>query len=113
MADETAFQLTEYVSKIPGIEGSLGSGIFDDGRWWVKFTINIQHELAWRVVQELGRRPGGRSTGGGVFHTKANLGRYPVESVNFLTSGIAQQKRGVVRSQPEPKAKVTAHPRIR
>ena len=54
MADETAFQLTEYVSKIPGIEGSLGSGIFDDGRWWVKFTINIQHELAWRVVQELG-----------------------------------------------------------
>ena len=54
MADETAFQLKEYLSKIPGIEANLASGIFDDGRWWVKFTINIQHELAWRVVQELG-----------------------------------------------------------
>lgn len=55
MSDETAFQpLKEYLSKIPGVEGNLGSGIFDDGRWWVKFTIDIQHELAWRVVQELG-----------------------------------------------------------
>lgn len=54
MADETASQLKEYLSKIPGIEANLSSGIFDDGRWWVKFTIDIQHALAWRVVQELG-----------------------------------------------------------
>jgi len=55
MADETALDLLkEYLRKIPGIEGNLGSGILDDGRWWVKFAINIQHELAWRVVQELG-----------------------------------------------------------
>jgi len=54
MANETTFQLKEYLSKVPGIEGNLASGIFDDDRWWVKFTINIQHELAWRVVQELG-----------------------------------------------------------
>ena len=55
MSDETALQpLKEYLSEIPGIVGSLGSGIFDDGRWWVKFAIDIQHELAWRVVQELG-----------------------------------------------------------
>jgi hypothetical protein len=56
MSDETAFQpLKEYLSKIPAIEGNLGSGIFADGRWWVKFAINIQHDLAWRVVQELGQ----------------------------------------------------------
>jgi hypothetical protein len=55
MSDETALQpLREYLSTVPGIEGQLGSGFFDDGRWWIKFTINIQHELAWRVVQELG-----------------------------------------------------------
>jgi hypothetical protein len=55
MSDETALQpLREYLSKIPGIEGQLGSGFFDDGRWWIKFTIDTQHELAWRVVQELG-----------------------------------------------------------
>jgi len=54
MADETAFQLKEYLSKIPGIEANLSSGLFDDGRWWVKFAIDIRHKLAWRVVQELG-----------------------------------------------------------
>jgi hypothetical protein len=55
MSDETALQpLREYLSKVPGIEGQLGSGFFDDGRWWIKFTIDTQHELAWRVVQELG-----------------------------------------------------------
>src|SRR5882724_3690219 len=55
MSDETALQpLREYLSKVPGTEGQLGSGFFDDGRWWIKFTIDTQHELAWRVVQELG-----------------------------------------------------------
>lgn len=55
MSHETAFQpLKEYLSKVPGIEGEPGCGIFDDGRWWVKLTIDIQHQLAWRVVQELG-----------------------------------------------------------
>jgi hypothetical protein len=55
MSDETALQpLIEYLSKVPGIEGQLGSGFLDDGRWWIKFTIDTLHELAWRVVQELG-----------------------------------------------------------
>jgi len=26
----------------------------DNGCWWVKFTIDIGHPLAWNVVQELG-----------------------------------------------------------
>ncbi|MBX3628132.1 MAG: hypothetical protein KF892_24190 [Rhizobacter sp.] len=26
----------------------------DDEFWWVKFRIDIDHPLAWRVVQELG-----------------------------------------------------------
>jgi hypothetical protein len=43
MADETAFQLKEYLSKIPGIGANLSSGIFDDGRSRVKFAIDIQH----------------------------------------------------------------------
>lgn len=55
MPDERAFQtLTEYLSKIPAITGKIGSGFFDDGRWWVKFAIDIDHDLAWYVVQELG-----------------------------------------------------------
>jgi hypothetical protein len=55
MSDETAFQsLKEYLSKIPAIRETIGSGFFDDGNWWVKFSIDIDHRLAWGVVQELG-----------------------------------------------------------
>lgn len=25
----------------------------DDGIWWVKFSLSLNHELAWNVVQEL------------------------------------------------------------
>lgn len=54
MRDESAFQpLTQFLLKIPGIEGAIGTGFADDGRWWVKFAINLDHSLAWRVVQEL------------------------------------------------------------
>jgi hypothetical protein len=55
MPEERAFQtLTEYLSRVPAITGNIGSGVFADGCWWVKFTIDIDHDLAWYVVQELG-----------------------------------------------------------
>ncbi len=34
--------------------GPIGSGVGEENLWWVKFTIDIAHPLAWRVVQELG-----------------------------------------------------------
>ncbi|HJX83536.1 MAG TPA: hypothetical protein VJ723_04240 [Candidatus Angelobacter sp.] len=46
--------LIDFLSKVPGITPPMGSGFADDGNWWVKFAINIDHPLAWRVVQELG-----------------------------------------------------------
>jgi hypothetical protein len=53
--DQAPFnELKEYLSKVPAIDRRLGCGFSDDGRWWVKFTIDIQHPLAWHVVQELG-----------------------------------------------------------
>ena len=55
MPDEGALSpLTDYLRKVPAITGAIGSGCFDDGRWWVKFAINLDHPLAWSVVQELG-----------------------------------------------------------
>jgi hypothetical protein len=55
MTDEQPFQpLKEYLSRVPAISGTIAAGFFDDGNWWVKFTIDISHPLAWRVVQELG-----------------------------------------------------------
>ena len=45
---------------IPGIQHNhapsfgIGRGHNQDGLWWIKFGIDIEHPLAWGVVQELG-----------------------------------------------------------
>lgn len=31
---------------------AIGAGRFDDGNWWIKFSLDIAHPLAWSVVQE-------------------------------------------------------------
>jgi hypothetical protein len=53
--DERAFTtLIEDLNRVPGIQSPIGTGSSDDGNWCVKFTIDIDHELGWNVVQELG-----------------------------------------------------------
>lgn len=55
MPDERTLQsLKDYLAKVPAIAGTIAAGFFEDGRWWVKFTIELNHPLAWNVVQELG-----------------------------------------------------------
>ena len=46
--------LENYLLRVPGINSLIGRGYFADGNWWVKFKIDINHPLAWQVVQELG-----------------------------------------------------------
>lgn len=46
--------LINYIRKVPSIEAIIGNGVFDNGLWWIKFQINIEHPLAWQVVQEIG-----------------------------------------------------------
>ena len=40
--------------RLPAGRRSIGAGMEGDGRWWVKFSLDTSHPLAWRVVQELG-----------------------------------------------------------
>jgi hypothetical protein len=55
MGDESDFNTLEsYLQRVPGITGTLGKGRFENGTWWVKFSIDIYHPLAWHVVQEIG-----------------------------------------------------------
>ena len=55
MSDERAFKsLEEYLAKVPGMVRPFGHGFSEQGQWWVKFSIDISHPLAWNVVQELG-----------------------------------------------------------
>lgn len=45
--DERAFQtLKEFSEQIPAIKGTISTGSSDDGFWWVKFQIDINHSLA-------------------------------------------------------------------
>jgi hypothetical protein len=55
MADQRAFgTLVDYLQRIPAVRGAIGSGHFENGGWWVKFSIDTSHDLAWHTVQELG-----------------------------------------------------------
>ncbi|WP_211236733.1 hypothetical protein [Sporocytophaga myxococcoides] len=45
--------LINFIKRIPSIEGHIATGVYDDGNWWVKFKMDIKHDLAWNVVQEL------------------------------------------------------------
>ncbi len=45
--------LISFLEKIPAIEKPIGSGESEGGYWWVKFSLDIEHELAWHTVQEL------------------------------------------------------------
>ena len=53
MKDKFFDKLLQFLRKIPSIDNSIGNGI-EGEFWWVKFSIDIDHSLAWNVVQELG-----------------------------------------------------------
>ncbi len=46
--------LVHFLKRIAAIDPRIASGRFEDGNWWVKFSILIDHQIAWQVVQELG-----------------------------------------------------------
>lgn len=53
--DGRAFKtLIDFLEKTPAIQSGIAMGSDDEGFWWIKFQIDIDHELAWNVVQELG-----------------------------------------------------------
>ncbi len=49
-------RLEQFFSKIPCVQAERIIARGDDGAhaWWFKFSIDIQHPLAWQTVQELG-----------------------------------------------------------
>ncbi len=52
-------RLVGFLERIPAVETndtpSLGIGTGEGAEgWWVKFSIDIDHDLAWETVQELG-----------------------------------------------------------
>ncbi len=54
MPERDFTSLRTFLGRMPAIEQPVETGTGDDGRWSVKFSIDIDHALAWNVVQELG-----------------------------------------------------------
>jgi hypothetical protein len=52
MIDFTPLEV--FLNRVPATVGPIGKGSNEDGTWWVKFAIDIDHNLAWHVVQEFG-----------------------------------------------------------
>ena len=52
--------LVMFLAKVLAIGDSAknaGHGRYDNGNWWVKFIIDIEHPLGWSTVQEFGYVP--------------------------------------------------------
>jgi hypothetical protein len=52
-------KLIDFLARIPALDTNdtpsrgFGSGE-QAGEWWVKFSIDIEHDLAWHAVEEIG-----------------------------------------------------------
>ena len=46
-------KLESFLLRVPAIKEHIGKGVEND-KFWVKFSIDISHPLAWNVVQEIG-----------------------------------------------------------
>ena len=52
--DEREFRtLIDYLEKVPAVQKPISFGD-EDGFWWVKFSLDTEHPLAWHAVQEFG-----------------------------------------------------------
>jgi hypothetical protein len=47
-------ELKAFMAKIPAIKEHIAGGQYDNGLWWIKFQVDIDHPLVWNVIQELG-----------------------------------------------------------
>ncbi|WP_442583586.1 hypothetical protein ACSBOB_17150 [Mesorhizobium sp. ASY16-5R] len=57
--DAIFHRLLDFLARVPAVSRNdtpsrgFGTGI-DNGVWWVKFSLDIDHPLAWNAVQEFG-----------------------------------------------------------
>jgi hypothetical protein len=54
MEDSYYSEIETFLQRVPAIKSVLSYGKYQDDNWWIKFSIDISHDLAWNVVQEFG-----------------------------------------------------------
>jgi hypothetical protein len=92
--DDRAFKsLTDYLSKVPAIK-VISTDDYGNGLWWIKFSIDIEHELAWHVVQELGCVVNYLS-----LNERLPASFYPVSPAPYLNGGPADFLLWIIESK--------------
>lgn len=74
--------LLQFLDRVPAL--SVLSSATDAPRWWVKLRIDVEHPLAWRVVQELGHVLNYLST-----EQRLPTRFYPVSPPPYLNGGVS------------------------
>ena len=46
-------KLAGILDQIPAVKGVLNSGSDAHRVWWIEFSIDIKHRIAWNVIQEI------------------------------------------------------------
>ncbi len=44
-------KLEDLITKVPAVQMPIAKGTYENGFWWMKFSIDITHDLAWNIVQ--------------------------------------------------------------
>jgi hypothetical protein len=86
--------LIDFLSKVPTVKQGIGTGVFDDGLWWVKFAIDIEHQLAWHTVQEIGHVVNYVS-----LEERLATVLYPISSAPYLNGGPKKFLMWVIESK--------------
>jgi hypothetical protein len=87
-------ELENFITKLPGINLPIGKGQTEEGLWWIKFQFDIDHPLAWRVVQELGHVVNYLSV-----NERLPTVFYPVSPPPYLNGGPDQFLSWVIESK--------------
>lgn len=93
MKDFNFENLKNYLQKAPAIKTPVSHGIFESNFWWVKFQIDIENPLAWRVVQEIGHVANYLS-----LNEKLPTVFYPVSPPPYLNGGPSEFLSWVIES---------------
>ena len=87
-------QINSFLSKVPAIQPGIEHGLYEDKNWWVKFSLDISHDLAWNVVQEFGH----------IFNYLSLEERlpstfYPVSAPPYMNGGPADYLYWIIESK--------------
>jgi hypothetical protein len=50
--DQTFHALVEYLRQVPAVDRDRIHTGADQAGWWIKFSIDVEHDLAWNVIQQ-------------------------------------------------------------